>query len=194
MEIKIKGNAHEVYRARVNTGHHSSFNLEWFNQLEAIAGKTIEVETKHLFKDQFNTAPIEGVSEIGMRIMVESVEEVIDDEREYMLKCTYCGQMSEVGTVTSEVCPHCGQGAYLEPLSNSARVSHDYILRAKAERAAGGKVEINESLPYIGLTMSDGSEYFVQGDEAEEMINEYHSYEWLACAIDDYFLAVAQNW
>ena len=193
MEIKIKGNAHEIYASRVNTGQHMFLNDKWYEKLKAIAGKTLVVETEYLFKDQFNTAPIEGVSESGLRIMAESVEEVIDDEREWMLKCNYCGQMSEVSYVTSERCPHCNQGDYLVPLSKSAEISFDYILRAKAERSAGGKCEVNESLPYIALTMSDGSEYFFQGEEAEDMLKEYETID-LSCSIEQWLLAIAQSW
>ena len=195
MEIKIKGNAHEIYAARVNTGHYMSLNSEWYDMLKAVAGKTLVVETKHLFVDQFNTAPIEGVSKAGMRIMVESVEEVIDDEREYMLKCNYCGQMSEVSWVTSRRCPHCTQGDYLVPLSNSARISHDYILRAKSERAAGGSCVVNELMETIAITTSAGEEYFFQGEEAENLIAAYVSAEsWISCSIEEYFLAIVQNW
>jgi hypothetical protein len=193
MEIKIKDNAHELYRAYVNTGH-EMYSDKWYEILKAVVGKTLVVETKYLFKDQFNTAPIEGVSELGLRVMARYVDEVIDDEREYMLRCTYCGQMSEVSYVTSRRCPHCNEGDYLEPLSNSARVSYDYKMRAKAERAAGGKVEVNESLPYVSITMSDGSEYFFQGEEASELIEEYEKIDWLSCSIEDYLLAIAQNW
>ena len=195
MEIKIKGNAHEIYAARVNTGHYMSLNDEWYNQLKAIAGKTLVVETKYLFKDQFNTAPIEGVSEIGMRIMVESVEEVIDDEREYTIRCTYCGKTSYVNMVTSERCPHCNEGAYLVPLSKSAEISYDYILRAKAERAAGGSCEVNELMETITITTSAGEEYFFQGEEAENLIAVYVAAEdWISCSIEEYFLAIVQNW
>jgi hypothetical protein len=194
MEIKIKGNAHELYKGYVNTGQEWSFNPEWFNMLQAVAGRTLVVETDYLFVDQFNTAPIPGVSENGMRIMSRYVEEVIDDEREYMIRCTYCGQVSEIGTVTSLRCPHCNQGDYLVPLSNEVKISFDYKMRAKAERAAGGKCEVNVSLPYVSLKMSDGSEYYCQGEEAEDMITEYRDLEWLSCSIEDYFLAIAQNW
>jgi len=194
MEIKIKGNAHEIYAARVNCGHYMSLNSEWYDKLRAVAGKTLVVETKHLFKDQFNTAPVPGVSELGLRIMVESVEEVIDDEREYMLRCAYCGQMSEVGYVDSLRCPHCNQGDYLVPLSNEAKVSWDYKMRAKAERSAGGHCRVNSYLSEVSIRMSDGSEYYLQGEEAENMIAEYRDIEWLSCEIEDYLLAIAQSW
>lgn len=194
MEIKIKGNAHEIYAARVNCGHYSALNSEWYDKLKAVAGMTLKVETDYLFKDQFNTAPIEGVSETGMRVMAESVEEVIDDEREYTLKCNYCGQVVYTNMVTSERCPHCGQGDYLVPLSKSAEISFDYKMRARSERAAGGSCEVNEMLPTIAIKTSAGEEYFFQGEEASNLIESYESYDWISCTLEEWLLAVVQNW
>ena len=193
MEIKIRSNAHELYRNGINAGH-GVYNDKWYKILKAIGGRVLVVETKHLFKDQYNVGPINGVSGIGLRIMAQSVEEVFNDEREYSLRCTYCGQVSEVSYVESLRCPHCLQGDYLVPLSNEAKVSFDYKLRAKSERAAGGHCAINSYLPTIAIRMSDGSEYYMQGEEAENMINEYREIEWLSCEIEDYFLAIAQGW
>jgi len=194
MEIKIKGNAHEIYAASIAARKHMFLNDEWYEKLKAIAGRILKVETKYLFKDQFNTTPIEGVSETGMRVMAESVEYVIDDEREYTVRCNYCGHTAYMNMVTSERCPHCGQGDYLVPLSDSARISFDYKMRAKAERAAGGHCRINSYLSDISIRMSDESEYYFQGEEADDLIKEYRDIEWLSCSIEDYFLAIAQSW
>lgn len=79
--------------------------------LEAVQGKWIEVETKHLFSDQFNTVPIPGVSELGMRIMMESVEEIEDDVRIGMKKCYYCGEQTR-----DDKCNKCKTAEYLEKL------------------------------------------------------------------------------
>lgn len=54
---------------------------EFAAMLEKVQGKWIEVETDWLFADQFNTVPIEGVSETGMRLMSGDVEEIQDDIR-----------------------------------------------------------------------------------------------------------------
>jgi len=54
---------------------------EFYGMLLASAGRKIKVETDYLFKDQFNTVPIKGVSDSGMRINEKYVAEVIDDER-----------------------------------------------------------------------------------------------------------------
>lgn len=66
----------------------------------------------------------------------------------------------------------------------------DFEARAEAERKAGAIIDINEMLPYIGLTMSDGSDYFFQEEEAENMLNEVPD----NISPDDYILAIAQGW
>jgi hypothetical protein len=188
MEIKIKGNAHELYRS---SSAREGFNSDWFDKLQAVAGRVLVVETDHLFKDQFNTPPIEGVSDIGMRIMAWLVEEVIDDERIYLMRCQYCGTNSDV----HKACPSCRKADYLEPLSSEASTVLDYKRRAHEERKAGGECEVNNSMSCVSITMSDGSEYFFQGEEAENLIKEYEDIEWLwACDIEDYFLSIAQGW
>lgn len=71
-------------------------------------GLTIELETKFLFGDQWNTAPIAGVSELGLRVF-DWAQDYIDDKRikqghwleqtpamvearQNRLKCGYCGK------------------------------------------------------------------------------------------------------
>lgn len=54
---------------------------EWEEMLKKVEGQWLEIETDWLFADQFNTAPIQGVSTLGMRIMASSVEEIRDDIR-----------------------------------------------------------------------------------------------------------------
>lgn len=86
----------------------------WSSVLAAIAGETLVVETKHLFKDQFNTAGMhdEEVSRLigkigqvsddlrkrvrdalaqGLRIMESDVVKVINDVRPAYMRCNYCG-------------------------------------------------------------------------------------------------------
>lgn len=61
---------------------------------------------------------------------------------------------------------------------------------AEYEKEGGAVVEINESMPYISITLRDGSKYFFQGEEASEMLSD--------CPEDvnreDYFLYIAQGW
>ena len=73
MKIKIMDNASGYYRSLQLCGGRGNrcniFNEKWYEILKKIDGKTLEVETKYLFKDQFNTVPITDVSEQGSRIM-----------------------------------------------------------------------------------------------------------------------------
>ena len=108
MKIIIKKNAASLYASSAND---HIYNSEWLSKLKAIEGKIIEVETKHLFKDQYNTVTIPGVSEQGMRIMDQSVEEVIGNVRIGKAKCRYC-----FNVIDSEetVCSSCGEEGFLE--------------------------------------------------------------------------------
>lgn len=82
----------------------------------------------------------------------------------------------------------------MEKKAIEKRISNDYKLRAEAERQAGGRIEVNTSLPYIAIDGSDGLTYFFQGEEAENLIEEYESVEWLECSLEEYLLAISQNW
>jgi len=85
---------------------------EWEKMLEAIEGQWLEVETEHLFRDQFNTAPIPGISENGMRIMIEDISEIEDDIRGDVIKCHWCGGYAD----GSGKCGKCDRTDHLEPL------------------------------------------------------------------------------
>jgi len=109
MKIKILNNASEIYRSRAITN--GFLNDNWYETLKKIDNKILEVETKHLFHDQYNTAPIPGVSDIGLRIMDSCVEKVIDDERPGKQLCRWCGKISEA---SNKECPHCNSSEYLK--------------------------------------------------------------------------------
>lgn len=196
MRIKLKANASGFYRSKAY--QHGHFREEYYQMLKAVDGMILEVETEHLFKDQFNTPPIEGVTKLGLRIMHDIVDEVIDDERIYMMRCQYCGQCQD--TLLKCANDECkGEDKYLEPLSKEAEISMDYMNRANEERKVGSTCEVNTSLPYVSIKFRDDdgeviSEYFFQGEEAEQQIAEYEAIDWLSCDMEDYFLAIAQNW
>jgi len=84
--------------------------------LKAIQGQWVEIETDHLFADQFNTVPIPGVSENGMRLMVEDVEEIEDDARIGVIKCSYCFGYDHNHDGFCDN-PLCGSPDYLHPLN-----------------------------------------------------------------------------
>ncbi len=107
MKIKIKKDAEQIY---VNSVFPFAVNWEWAKTMEKIAGMTLEVKTDYLFKDQYSTAPIPGISEKGLRIMQNVVEEVIDDERPGKARCRWCGRTGPA----QGVCMTCGKTDYLE--------------------------------------------------------------------------------
>jgi stalled ribosome alternative rescue factor ArfA len=106
MKIRIREDAKSAY---VNDIRNFWTNWEWAALLEKLQGMTLEVETDFLFRDQFNVGPVPGISE-GLRIMNNSVAEVIDDVRNGKMRCQWCGKCSDV----ADVCPHCGKSEYRE--------------------------------------------------------------------------------
>tara|TARA_R110002167_G_scaffold192918_1_gene395510 strand:- start:670 stop:903 length:234 start_codon:yes stop_codon:yes gene_type:complete len=74
-----------------------------------------------------------------------------------------------------------------------SELSKQYTERAESERAAGGKVEVNYMRPYVAVDLSDGSEYFFQGEEAQDLIDEVEKCG-LDCSDENTILAIAQNW
>lgn len=94
MRIKIKNNVFAKY------------SINYAEKLRKIDGQWVEVDTKYLFTDQFNTIPIEGITEFGMRIYAVDVEEIENDERIGRSKCGYCGCTA----ITGEPCPGCKNG------------------------------------------------------------------------------------
>jgi len=111
MRIKIIPDPVERQRARFVCGD-SPWPIKYERQMAAVAGTWLDVETEHLFQDQFNTGPIEGVSANGLRVNVRDVEEIEDDARIGVVKCSWCYGYSEDG----DTCAKCGRSDHLSPL------------------------------------------------------------------------------
>jgi hypothetical protein len=98
MEILIKENAADNYFRRCYKGTRPDavglHNEGFYNILKGLQGKWVEVETTHLFSNQFNTVPVEGVTGSGARINMEDVEEIKDDVRHGVYKCVWCMDMT----------------------------------------------------------------------------------------------------
>lgn len=98
-----------------------------------IDGCEIELETSHLFKNQWNTAPIDGISEKGLRVFDWARDSIWVNGREnktikrghYLeqtaemreirrntVKCLYCGAQ-EAAAKGYVFCPHCIGSEYL---------------------------------------------------------------------------------
>lgn len=107
---------------------------EGSHYLPALNGKTVELETAFLFDNQWNTAPIEGLSDKGLRVFdwaedaIPSFErgsrfikrghwlEQTPDMREARrntMKCGYCGKQ-EPAAKGYVFCPHCIDSEYLK--------------------------------------------------------------------------------
>ncbi len=82
------------------------------------------------------------------------------------------------------------KGDSLQESKLSSSILRDYEKRANAERNAGSTVEINHRLPYVAVTLSGGDEYFFQGEEASDLLDEVPD----NINEEDYILAVAQGW
>jgi hypothetical protein len=81
--------------------------------LQKVEGKWLEVETEHLFADQFNTAPVPDVSENGIRLMIEDIAAIEGDVRPGIVKCRWCYGYDQDG---DGKCDKCGKEDYLESL------------------------------------------------------------------------------
>ena len=116
MKILIDPNASEQYRrniiSRSSSGPGRAMmpnERRFYEMLQKVDGQWLEVETDYLFSDQFNTVPVPGVSEQGLRIMAASVVDVEDDARPGKARCQWCGKTS----TDLEACSHCGKDEYL---------------------------------------------------------------------------------
>lgn len=125
MYIVIKKDASEIY-VKNNTHYGFGFvgNPEWVKTLKLLEGKTMEVDTEYLFKDQFNVKRLEdvpyqydnrGCNCTGYRIMGESVARVINDKRKGAYRCAWCGKPSRPRKHT-DLCPKCKKKGHMEKL------------------------------------------------------------------------------
>lgn len=112
MKIRIRKDAEEFYiKEHTNWDGTYTGKDKWERAMKKIAGKILEVDTESLFKYEYNTKPIPGVSKRGIRIFDTYIEEVIDEERHGKSRCELCNETSD----STEICTHCGRSDYLEP-------------------------------------------------------------------------------
>lgn len=85
MKVKLFKDAASKYVQRCYKGARPDCGMlhkpEWEKMLSKVQGKWLTVETDFLFADQFNTIPIKGVSDLGIRVTFDDVEAVKDDIR-----------------------------------------------------------------------------------------------------------------
>ena len=70
------------------------------------------------------------------------------------------------------------------------QIAADIKRRAQAARKAGGSIKIDRRLPWIAVVNPDGSEYFFQEHEADELLKGIPDY----VNEEDFILAMAQGW
>lgn len=110
MRIHVREDAEKAYRQFMYaTGQSPS--MAWAEKLQAVQGMWLEVETEHLFLDQYNTSPITGITELGLRLFNRDIDAIENDVRERMKRCSWCGKCcpKEEGS-----CPKCGKSEYFE--------------------------------------------------------------------------------
>lgn len=74
--------------------------------LDAIAGRWVEVDTKHLFANQYTTVAIPGVTALGARVMERDILAVAGDHRPWRVWCAFCwGHFP--GSTVGLPCPSC---------------------------------------------------------------------------------------
>jgi len=94
LKVRIKGGASAKYSAQYKT------------KLLKVEGQWLEIDTDYLFSSQFNTKPIPGIADSGMRIYQSDIEAIEDDERIGRSRCGYCGSWADTG----ESCKGCSKG------------------------------------------------------------------------------------
>jgi hypothetical protein len=117
MEILIHENAANNYFRLCYRGTQPNavglHNEGFYNILKGLQGKWVEVDTTHLFTDQFNTVVIEGVTGSGARINLADVVEIKDDVRHGLQKCVWCYGYDHNH---DGLCDRCEQSKYLVDL------------------------------------------------------------------------------
>ena len=97
-----------LMRVLVRKGaHHRGLNFAadgWRAAVKSIEGTWIEIDTEHLFADQFNTVRVPNAKN-GVRLMMSDVEAIEDDARIGRSRCTWCGKHCSSGFM---FCAHCG--------------------------------------------------------------------------------------
>lgn len=95
MKIKIKeGASNHAYHSE-RPGRRLRNYSSMIRELE---GEWLEVETKHLFTDQYNTVPVPGVSDLGLRIGEILIEKIEEDVRLDMNVCNKCNKITKETT------------------------------------------------------------------------------------------------
>jgi hypothetical protein len=135
-------------------------------------GREIELETKHLFSNQWNTAPIDGISDKGLRVFdwaqdyqieakwlkrghwLEQTAEMREIRRNTN-KCGYCGSQ-EPAAKGYVFCPHCLDSVYL--VANMLHLTRMLPVDAETDRAPLTEAESAHLLPQYRAAQTQNTE------------------------------------
>ena len=97
----------KILKIKIKTGISAKYDTENYKRkLHKVEGRWVEVDTEYLFTSQFNTKPIPGITESGLRIYGGDVDIIENDERIGRSRCGYCG----LWATTGEPCKGCTKG------------------------------------------------------------------------------------
>jgi hypothetical protein len=137
MQVTIHDDVASHYAGRVTTRHVSVYDSSWAAVLRLLAGRTLQIDTKFLFRNQLNTEglPAEDVESLmatlsdqagpktrercrraltnGIRVewWMGAIEGDIRPGRKL---CRWCHHHSDVG---ADACGNCEKSDHFEPLS-----------------------------------------------------------------------------
>jgi hypothetical protein len=111
MQVKIKKDAKQAYIGYMVHSCRTSYSDSYAETMDRMSGRTCEVDTRHLFKTSFNVIDPDN-PEMVIDVRWLFVEEVIDDIRGQKMRCGYCGETQDKGTI----CTKCKKTDYLENL------------------------------------------------------------------------------
>jgi len=77
MQITIRDDIESRYVGRITTGHISAYDASWVAVLRLLAGRTLEIDTKFLFRDQLNT---EGLPADEVESLLATLPETVSDK------------------------------------------------------------------------------------------------------------------
>lgn len=135
-------------------------------------GVVLTLETAFLFENQWNTAPIEGFSETGIRVMDWAQDYPVDfdkhikkgyylDQTEAMrevrrntVKCGYCGK-NEPAQKGYVFCPHCLDSEYLK--ESELKLTRMMPIDDRSDRQELSQAERDHLLPSYRSAQLHGS-------------------------------------
>jgi len=123
-------------------------------------GLTIELDTKHFFSNQWNTAPIEGISTSGLRVF-DWAQDALYGHRAHIVQGHYLDQTLEMTTLryNTRACRYCGhrEPAETSPIFCNACLGSEYLTADDLKLTRMTRVCDSDS-PFAPLTAEEMAE------------------------------------